>query len=231
MSLKRLTSAMAASAGLGLLLCGSVLADGQGPQPERDADERPEVVQPPPGPSPTDTPGGPPSLRPGPGYGPARQGDLRPRRPRQPLAPDPRLGGSANRPGRPGPPDQRGPFRPGHPGGPPRWPYYDWDALQKGDPERYKLLKADHDMERQARELAIQHQRAPLAQRPALRKQLQELVNQHFEVRQQRRRLELKRLEEELKRLRDAIELRNQTREKLVEKRTSQLLGEDEVDF
>ena len=94
----------------------------------------------------------------------------------------------------------------------------------------YPLLKEDYDLERQTGEVAIQYRRAPREQRPAIKERLQELVNKHFDVRQQRHRLELKRLEEELQRLRDAIDRRNEARQALVGKRVSQLLGE-ELDF
>ena len=60
-----------------------------------------------------------------------------------------------------------------------------------------------------------------------LKEQLGELVNKHFEVRQQRRQLELKRLEEELERLRDAIESRNEARDELVRQRVVEILGEE----
>ena len=95
----------------------------------------------------------------------------------------------------------------------------------------YKLLKEDRGLERWTREVAIQYQRAPNKQKEVIRAELDGLVNKHFEVRQQRRLLELKRLEEELKRLRDAIDQRNEAREELVGKRVSELLGEKELDF
>ena len=140
-------------------------------------------------------------------------------------------GGQPNRPGRNGrrgPPDQFGPPGPGQPGGPPRWPHRSWDALQKSDPQMYKLLQEDADLRRQATELSFQYRRAPVERRPAIKKELTEVVNKRFDARQQRRALELKRLEEELKLLREAIERRNKARDELVAKRISQLLGEEE---
>lgn len=95
----------------------------------------------------------------------------------------------------------------------------------------YKLLKKDNDLERQTRELAIQYRRAPADQRDVLKKQLEELVEEHFGVRQQRRQLELKRLEQELDRLRTALQRRNEARQQIVKQRTGQLLGENDLDF
>jgi len=96
----------------------------------------------------------------------------------------------------------------------------------------YKLLQADFELECRERELVIQYRQAPAAQRTAVKEELAKLVNEQFTVRQERRELELKRLEEELKRLRKAIEARNEVRDALVAKRTSELLGEEnELDF
>ena len=120
---------------------------------------------------------------------------------------------------------------PGGRGGPPRWPHHDWDDMQKNDPQMHDLLKADQDLEREAREMAIQYRRAPKPQREQIKERIGKLVNKHFEVRQERRELELKRLEEELDRLRGAIERRNEARDQLVGQRLSQLLGEDKLDF
>lgn len=132
---------------------------------------------------------------------------------------------------RPGSPEAPGPHRFGRPGGPPRWPHHNWDAIEKADPEMYELLKGDHDIEQQTRELAIQYRRAPAEQKPEIKKEIKKLVNEHFQLRQQRRELELKRLDEELKRLREAFEARNDAREVIVGKRVAELLGEREIDF
>ncbi len=169
---------------------------------------------------------GPPSDRP----------DDRPGRPDRIGPPSKRPGPLRERPGppaarsgdRPGPPPQGGP---GHPGGPPRWPHRNWDSLEKSDPEMYKLLKADDDLERETRELAMQYRRAPGDQRAAIKKEMQGTVKKHFEVRQQRRQLELQRLEEELERLSTALKNRSEAQQEIVNQRVKQLLGENDLEF
>jgi 2-oxoglutarate dehydrogenase complex dehydrogenase (E1) component-like enzyme len=116
----------------------------------------------------------------------------------------------------------------GFPMGPPRWPHQDWESLEKNDPDMFKLLKQEDDLDRQTQELSMQYRRAPAAQRDGLKKQVEKVVGQQFEVRQERRQLELKRLEGELQRLREAIEKRTKSREQLVGKRVAELLGQDE---
>lgn len=216
---------MLSAAGLAILWSGSLSAGEAPPPPDKAPGEAPEVASP--GPR---EPGGP---QPGRGMGPPGgfrqrgQGKTGPFGP-----PHGELSGRPGYRGRSGVAGPRGPQRPFSPSGPPRWPHHSWDALQKNDPEMYKLLQADFELECRERELVIQYRQAPAAQRPAVKEELVKLVNEQFTVRQERRELELKRLEEELKRLRKAIEARNEVRDALVAKRTSQLLGEeDELDF
>ena len=100
--------------------------------------------------------------------------------------------------------------------------------MQTSDPEMYKLVKADAELDRQARELAAQYRQAAAEKREQIRRQVEQLVNRHFEVRQQRRLLELKRLKDELQSFQEAIDRRTKARKDLVEKRVSDLLGSEE---
>ena len=103
---------------------------------------------------------------------------------------------------------------------------------READPEMYKLLKEDADLGRQSFDLAQQYRRAVGDQREKIKDLIAKTVNKHFEVRQQRRVLELKRLEGELKRLQESLDRRAKARKELVEKRVSDLLGhEDEARF
>lgn len=96
----------------------------------------------------------------------------------------------------------------------------------------FKLLSQNMDLERQSRELAMQYQQAASGEREKIKQQIVELVNKHFDVRQERRALELKRLETQLQRLRETMEKRSKARKELVERRVSELIGrEDEVGF
>src|SRR5262245_49858036 len=98
--------------------------------------------------------------------------------------------------------------------------------LEQDDPEMYQLLTTDSDLERQTAEMADQYRRALPAEREKLKAGLGELIDKHFAVRQQRRELQLKRMEEEIQRLRDAIKARNDSREKIVNERITELTGE-----
>lgn len=93
----------------------------------------------------------------------------------------------------------------------------------------YRLLRADEELEEQTHRLAMQYRRAPDAEKQHIRKELESLVAKHFEVRQERRLLEVRRLEEELRRLRETIERRQAHREEIIEHRLRELLGLEEA--
>jgi hypothetical protein len=119
----------------------------------------------------------------------------------------------------------------GPPFGPPR-PRDDFGNLERNDPEMFKALKEEAELERQTLELSRQFRQAPKDRREELKKEIEVTVGKHFEVRQQRRLLEVKRLESEVQRLRDSIESRNKVRAEIIKRRIGELTGEgDELQF
>ncbi len=100
--------------------------------------------------------------------------------------------------------------------------------MKTKDPEMFKAIQEDFDLERQTRDQATQYLRASKDEQAKIKAKLVETVNKHFEVRQQLRNLEVKHLEEQLKQLRDKIDQREKKRKELVEKRISELIGADE---
>jgi hypothetical protein len=90
----------------------------------------------------------------------------------------------------------------------------------------YDLLMADNDLDRQAVEKAGQLRNTTSDARDKLKAELAEIVGKHFEARQKRRELQLKRMAEEIQRLRDATQARNDAREEIVNKRITELTGD-----
>jgi hypothetical protein len=228
------------------LLHGSSLAadpkpdwDDQPAAAEKDAPPQAEKPTPP---KPIADKPLPPRYRPGmapqpdrnaPQYGPPSQPGRTGDRPPDPYGP---YGGPGAYPGMPGPPGM--PTMP--PGGQPNWQpgfpgIYDnrrFEELKQYDPEMYELEKSDADLERQTHELSQRLRSTPRDQREALEKQIAEVVEKHFDVRQSRRQLQLKRLQEELEQLRTAIDRRNQIRTEIVQRRVAELTGKtSELDF
>jgi hypothetical protein len=91
-----------------------------------------------------------------------------------------------------------------------------------------KLDTAEARLEARSQDITA-HYRATTSEsdRDALRGDLEDIVLQQFEVRQQRRQLELERLERQLKRLRESIEKRTSSRDSLIKQRVEQLVGEE----
>ena len=246
MWLTRLTIAAATTLALAICFSGTVLADDAKSSSDVKPDELAQVDEP----LPPDGPprpgfggagfGGPGPFGPRERRGMGQAGEGQPPCLRQPSSPGmgrggPGMGQGGPGMGRGGPgnrPDQIGQGSTRQQDGPPRWPHQNWNDLQKNDPEMYKWLSADRDLDARARQTAFQYRRAPGGERAAIREKLEQLLGEHFEVRQQRRLLELKRLEEELERLREAIDLRKEARKELVGKRLRQLIGEEQgLDF
>lgn len=115
---------------------------------------------------------------------------------------------------------------------PPTGPFQNWDQLEKSDPELFKLLKQDAELDRTTRQLTMQYRQTVDADSKAeIGAQLAETVAKHFDVRQKRRALELERLEKELNRMKELFEKRNSSRDKIIEQRLKELKGEEESLF
>jgi hypothetical protein len=164
-------------------------------------------------------PGQPPSFDPG----APNPGDpnFDPGAPRDPSAPrDP----NAPRRGRGMAPGVRGPFGPGLPMPNPF-------GMRPNDPEMEKLIRTDVELDRQSRDLAERFRAASKDEQDEIKKKLSDVVTKQFEARQERRSLELKHLEDEIKRIRESIDKRNQGKQQIVDRRVSELLGQDDNSF
>lgn len=163
---------------------------------------------------------------------PPREGDDR--RPEH----KPDMLGDPDRPGPHGPPmhpphgPMGRPMMPGRMPGAMPGPEPDFEAMRNRDPEMFKLLQKDNELDRLTRELGMQFRQAPPEERERIEREIRELVTKQFEIRQERRMIELKRLEAEIQRLREATERRAKAREQIIQRRISELLGrEDDLGF
>ena len=105
------------------------------------------------------------------------------------------------------------------------------ERLKQSDPELYEVMKKDHELENHAFDLARKYRDASKDDQEKIKKEIEETVNQHFEVRQQRRKMQLDRAEKELDRLRKEISRRNDERATIVKNRIDELLGEHKDPF
>jgi len=96
------------------------------------------------------------------------------------------------------------------------------------DPEMMEFMRKEADIENQAARLVEKYRRASESDRGEIQKQLDKLVSEQFDLRQDRRQKELKKLEEQIKKLRESIEKRQKAKSDIVDRRIKELLGQDE---
>src|SRR5208282_678561 len=131
-------------------------------------------------------------------------------------------------PGPDGPPGGPGSFGPGQPPGlEPRGPRPDSPQVERNDPEIDKLLHEEGDLKKRTLETAAEYRAAPEDQRGKLKENLKNLVTQQLKTYQQRRKLELTRLQAEVKRLSDAADRLEKNSEQTIDKRVSELLSKE----
>ena len=99
-------------------------------------------------------------------------------------------------------------------------------GMHEPDEEMAELIRSDVELEQKTIQLAHRYRMARQEEKEELKTELSEVVNKHFEVRQEKRELQLKRMEESLENLRQAIKKRTDARDEIVNKRLGDLMGE-----
>jgi len=106
---------------------------------------------------------------------------------------------------------------------------YTYFKARQPDPEMEELLRKDAEMEGQAQVLVGQwHEEKDEKARGDLRSRVEKLAKEHFDLRQQRRELELSRLEAQLERVRTSIKKRSEVKDLIIQRRIARLLGEED---
>jgi hypothetical protein len=100
--------------------------------------------------------------------------------------------------------------------------------MERDDPEMRKLVIAENELEEKTAGTVERFHRAAKDDREKIKAELQKLVSEQFDLRQKRRAVEMKRLEEQLQRMRDAAERREKGRKQIIERRVSELLEQEE---
>lgn len=106
--------------------------------------------------------------------------------------------------------------------------------LREQNPDMYEIRIHDINLARESEELADHLHELREEDQPnenqvnEVRTRLRDLVIEHFEVRQHAREHELHQLEQRIDELRQQLEARSEAREKLIQRRLRDLLGEDD---
>ncbi|MDO4570458.1 MAG: hypothetical protein Q4D38_08750 [Planctomycetia bacterium] len=101
-------------------------------------------------------------------------------------------------------------------------------AVFKKHPEFQRLIEEDLFLERETRALVKRIKGASGDEKEKLLAGLESLVKKHFEVRQAKRKYELKLMEERISKIREELEERDQKADRIVERRVRDLVEEDE---
>ncbi|KAF0241823.1 MAG: hypothetical protein FD180_4254 [Planctomycetota bacterium] len=102
-------------------------------------------------------------------------------------------------------------------------------TIKQNDAKRYERRVEQRKLDYRATELAEKIRGAGENQgMKAEREELRGILGKLFDLREDDRELELKRLEEELARLKDTMKKRKDAKDKIIEKRMSELLGEED---
>lgn len=105
------------------------------------------------------------------------------------------------------------------------------EEMKETDPEMFELLQADMKLDQQTRDEADEYRRAKPSDKEEIKARLAKSVEEHYNVRQKRRELELRRMEEQLTRLRDSVKKRNDEKDAMIKQRISQLVGNPDDGF
>lgn len=110
--------------------------------------------------------------------------------------------------------------------------FRDIETIKKNDPERFKLLQEDVDLDRKIKELVRQFKiEKDGEKKETLRKEITELCAKHFDVRQQRRELDLARMKAWLNQIEQGVEKSRQNKDKIIEQRINSLLDDSLGEF
>jgi colicin import membrane protein len=102
----------------------------------------------------------------------------------------------------------------------------DLAELKQRDPGAYEKLQEMHRLEREGAALAEQARRAPAEEKEAASKKLKENLARQFDLREEQRLREIAELKRRVESLEKAIGERRANKDRIVDKRRRELLGE-----
>jgi hypothetical protein len=105
-----------------------------------------------------------------------------------------------------------------------------WAEMKERDPEGFERLGKMRQMERESLDLADQARRAAPEERPALSQKLKEVLGRLFEAREESRARELSEMKRRVEEIEKSLAGRRAAKDKIVERRRRELLGEKSDD-
>jgi hypothetical protein len=103
---------------------------------------------------------------------------------------------------------------------------HEMNELKQRDPKTYERMQAMRSLEREGMQLAEQARRGPPEEKEAATKKLQDNLARQFDLREEQRVREIAELKRRVEGLEKALADRKTSKEKIVERRKKELLGE-----
>jgi hypothetical protein len=101
--------------------------------------------------------------------------------------------------------------------------------LRERDPERFEQIMIERRMETEIKELSSQYRKSQDSEeKEGLKKQIKAKLEKLFDLREKQREAEIKRIEQELTKLKEKMKIRKANRDKIIERRQKELLGEED---
>ena len=101
--------------------------------------------------------------------------------------------------------------------------------LKERDPQRYEQVIQERKMETEIKGLAMQCRKSQdNDEKENLKKQIKTRLEKLFDLREAQREIEIKRLEEELTKLKEKMKVRKANRDKIIDRRQKELIGEED---
>jgi Rad3-related DNA helicase len=97
--------------------------------------------------------------------------------------------------------------------------------LKKRDPAHYERMVKIRQLEERSQVLGRNYREAGDADKAKIETELEQILSELFDLREENRQAEVKRLEERLQELKESLEVRRKNKEKIIERRLAQLTG------
>ena len=102
------------------------------------------------------------------------------------------------------------------------------DEIKIVDPERFEQILRQQKLDQKSWQLAEKYKGADAKSKETIKKELVSTLNELFDLKEADKIREIARLENELKKLKDMIDSRNKNRERIIDKRFNEMMGQPE---
>ena len=103
------------------------------------------------------------------------------------------------------------------------------NELRERDPQRFEQIMKERQMENEIKELSLQCRKSQNNdEKEEIKKDIKTRLEKLFDLREAQRENEIKRMEQELNKLKEKMKTRKTNRDKIIERRQKELIGEED---